>query len=77
MNLSTEQKQNHRHGEQVCCCQEEEGGNGMDRESGVNRGKLLHSEWISNEVLLYSTVIVVFKSHSRRLNPKAPGHVKL
>ena len=27
----------------------------MDWESGVNRCKLLHLEWISNEMLLYST----------------------
>ena len=26
----------------------------MDWESGINRCKLLHSEWISNENLLYS-----------------------
>ena len=28
---------------------------GMDGEFGVSRWKLLRSEWISNEVLLYST----------------------
>ena len=33
----------------------EEGGSGMDREFGVGRCKLLHLEWISNEVLMYST----------------------
>ena len=33
----------------------EEGENGMDREFGLSRCKLLHSEWINNEVLLYST----------------------
>ena len=31
------------------------GRNGMDREFGVGRCKLLHLEWISSEVLLYST----------------------
>ena len=31
------------------------GGNGMDWEFGVSRCKLLHLEWISNEILLYST----------------------
>ena len=31
----------------------EEDGNGMDWESGVSRRKLLHLEWISNEVLLH------------------------
>ena len=28
---------------------------GMDGEFGVGRGKLLYLEWISNEILLYST----------------------
>ena len=28
---------------------------GRDREFGVSRCKLLHLEWITNEVLLYST----------------------
>ena len=32
----------------------QEGGSGMDLESGVSRCQLLHLEWISNEVLLYS-----------------------
>ena len=31
------------------------GENGMDWEFGVNRCKLLPLEWISNEILLYST----------------------
>ena len=53
MNLSTEQKQTHRHGEQTCGCQG--GGSGMDWSFGVSRCKLLHLEWIRNEVLLYST----------------------
>ena len=30
-------------------------GSGMDWEFGVSRCKLLHLEWISNEILLYST----------------------
>ena len=30
-------------------------GNGMDGEFGVSKCKLLHAEWISNEVLVYST----------------------
>ena len=41
----------HGHGEQPCSCQ----GRGMDGEFGVGRCKLLHLEWISNAVLLYST----------------------
>ena len=52
-NLSTEKKQTHGLGEQTCGCGG--GGSGMDWESGVNRGKLLHLEWISNEILMYST----------------------
>ena len=31
------------------------GRSGMDREFGVSRCKLLHLEWISNEVVLYNT----------------------
>ena len=55
MNLSTEKKKTHGHGEQTCGCQvgDEEGR--TDWEFGVSRCKLLHLEWISNEILLYST----------------------
>ena len=55
MDSSTEQKQTYSHRELICSCQEEVGGSGMDWEFGVCRCKLLHLEWISNEVLLYST----------------------
>ena len=55
MNLSTELKQTDRLGEQICGCQLGRGGRGMDREFGVSRCKLLHLEWISNGVLLYSS----------------------
>ena len=55
MNLSTEKKQSHGHGEETCGCQGGGGGSGMDWEFGVSRCKLLHLEWISNEILLYST----------------------
>ena len=57
MNLSSEQKQIHRHSEQACGCQGggRGRGNGMDREFGVRRCKLLHLEWINNEILLYGT----------------------
>ena len=51
MSLSTEQKQTHRYGEQTHLCQ----GGAVNWEFGVSRCKILHSEWISNEVLLYST----------------------
>ena len=55
MNLSTKQKQTHRHKKQTCGCQAERGWNCMDGVFGVGRCKLLHLEWISNEVSLYST----------------------
>ena len=48
-------KENHGHGEQTCGCQEAGGGSGMDGVLGVNRCRLLPLEWISNEILLYST----------------------
>ena len=55
MNLSTEQKQSYRHGEQTCGCQEGARRSGMDLEFLVNRGKLLHFEWTDNKFLLYSS----------------------
>ena len=54
MNLTTKQKQTHRHREQTCGCQVGVGG-GLDSEFGVSRCKLLYREWINNKVLLYST----------------------
>ena len=48
-------KETHRLEEQTCGCQVGEERSGMDRESGVNRCKLLHLEWKSSEILLYST----------------------
>ena len=54
MTLSTEKK-NHGHGEQTCGYQRGGRESGMDWEFGVNKGKLLTLEWISNESLLYST----------------------
>ena len=42
MNLSTEQKQTHKHGEQTYGCQGRRGRSGMDWEFAVNRCKLLH-----------------------------------
>ena len=50
-----QRKETHGLGEQTYGCQGGEEGSGMDWESGVNRCKLLHLGWISNEVLLYST----------------------
>ena len=55
MNLSTEKKQTHGHGEQTCGYQGGGGGNGIDWEFRVRRCKLLHLEWIRNEILLHST----------------------
>ena len=55
MNLSTKQKWTHRHREQTCGCQGGGRGNGMEWEFWVLRFKLLHSEWKSSGVLLYST----------------------
>ena len=54
-NKQFHRKENHGHGEQTCGSQGWGGGSGMDWEFGVNRCKLLHSEWVSNEILLYST----------------------
>ena len=42
-------KQTHGHGEQTCGCQGREGWSGK---SGFSRCKLLHLEWIVNEILL-------------------------
>ena len=52
MNLSTKQKQTHIES-RLMVAKGEERGSGMDWEFGVGRYKLLHLEWISNEVLLY------------------------
>ena len=54
MNTSTEKKQTHELGEQTCGCQWGGGENGTDWEFVVSRCKLLHLEWISNEIPLYS-----------------------
>ena len=55
INLFTEKKQTHGLGEQTCGCQGGRRGNGMDWEFRVSKCKLLHLEWIRNEILLYST----------------------
>ena len=55
MNLSTKQKQTHRHREQTCGCQVGGSGGGMDWEFGISRCKLVHIGWINHKVLLYST----------------------
>ena len=48
-------KETHGLGEQTCGCQGRGGESRMDWESGVNGCKLLHLEWISDEILLCST----------------------
>ena len=54
MNLSTEKKIMDMENRLVVA-KGEAGGSGMDWEFGVSRCKLLPLEWISNEILLYST----------------------
>ena len=69
MSLSTEQKQTHRHGQQTCGCQGGGRGSELDWEFGVKRCKLFHLEWISNDVLLYSTgnyILSCMIEHDRR-----------
>ena len=48
-------KETHGLGEQTCGCQGGGRRSGMDWEFEVKSCKLLHLEWISNEILLYST----------------------
>ena len=48
------QRETHGLGDQTCGCQGGGRGNGMDWKFGVIRCKLLHLEWISSEILLYS-----------------------
>ena len=55
MNLSTKQKQTHRHRDQTVVARGERGERGMYWEFEVGRRKLLHLEWINNKVLLYTT----------------------
>ena len=52
MNLSTKKKLMDLENRLVVAKGQEE--SGMDWKCGVNRYKLLLSEWISNEILLYS-----------------------
>ena len=57
MNLSTKQKQTHRHREQTDDCQGGEGfRGGMEWEVGVSRCKLLCVKWRNVKTLLHSTV---------------------
>ena len=56
MNLSTEKKQLADMDNILVAAKGGKGGSGMDWEFGVSRCKLLHLEWINNEILMYSTV---------------------
>ena len=51
VNISTKQKETHRHREQTCSCQ----GGGKDWGFGISRCELLYIGWINNKILLYST----------------------
>ena len=55
MILFTKQKQIMDRESRLMVARGEGGGSGMDRDLGVGRCKILHLEWISNGVLLYST----------------------
>ena len=53
MNRSIEKRQTHGHGEQTCGSLQK--GVGWTRSLALVNAKPLHSEWISNEILPYST----------------------
>ena len=55
INLSPEKKLVDLENRLVVVKGEGEGGGGMDGDFGLNRYQLLPLEWISSEVLLYST----------------------
>ena len=55
MILFTKQKQIANMENRLVVAKGEERGSGMDGVFGAGRCKLLHLEWISNTVLLYST----------------------
>ena len=53
MSLSTNQKQIHRHRDQICGCQG--AGGQINWELGISRSKLLHIDWLNNRVPLDHT----------------------
>ena len=53
--MAQKRKDNHGLGEETSGCQGGGGESGKDWEFGGNRRKLLLLEWISNEILLWST----------------------
>ena len=52
INEAFHRKETHGLGEQTCGCEGGGGESEMDWGSGVNRGRALHLEWISNEILM-------------------------
>ena len=66
----------HSHGEETCGCDQGWGGkNGMDGEFGVGGCKLLHLEWMDNQVLLYSTRNCISLGHAA-VQQKLKKHCK-
>ena len=55
VNLSTKQKQTHRHRKQTVVSKGEGLGKGWSGELGINRCKPLYTEWINNKILLCGT----------------------
>ena len=77
MNLSIEHKQTQRHREQMCGCQGRGGRSLMNWEFGVNRCQLLRLEWMSSEVLLYTTgnyIQFIGMNHDGRQYKKSNVH---
>ena len=68
MNLSTKQKQIMDMESRLVVTSGDGVGSGMDWELRVDRCKLLHLQWISNGVLLYST-----ESHVQSLSVEHNG----
>ena len=64
MNLSTEQKQTHRHGEQTNSCHKKIQWRTDGWEFEVYRWKLVYVEWINNKVLQY-TAGNIFNLHTQ------------
>ena len=55
MNISTKQKDSQTQRTDLWLPKGRWGGKGMNWESGVGRGKLLHLEWTNDNDLMYST----------------------
>ena len=71
-------KQTHRCRDQICGCQGGGGGGrGMDWEFGVNRSKLLYTEWINYKVLPPMVFPVVMYGCENWILKKAEGQMLL